>query len=459
MKNLLFEQIDKSKFMRNGKLNLFQIEHASPIDIIDFSKQSLELTSVKKLPREESVFSHSASFSLGGSRWPCVVFDCRMAYVKQLAQFAAFYSDKVYIRNFLADHVEHSNKKNLSDVRKFQKDFAEDLLILNYLRPLIKAEKIVPITAPYFCTHCLAKHSLGQKDDRRLKKALTKLIDRFNNQIKASVRMEKGLYVVDAHGPEILLEHGATVNVAEKMPVPLKKIPHIIAKIKKGKEIHLSRTALKKIGYAEYLAKKNYENINFELATAQCLNTSFLTERILHIDFLREISLDPNIEQRNQIIQKYMTCLVPFIEDIDPLEILKLRAGEEESFILFRNVLNKAINEYRKSGKNFSKRDAQAIFQDIIRPKLSLLDTRIKSAQRSLIKGVRREIIAWTGAISFGMYSGLLPDGLIAAASALGLVKIIAELTKRTMAKSDLEETIRSQDLYFLWKVRQRQKS
>src|SRR5712691_5652954 len=127
MNSLLFEQIDNSDLLVEGAPNFDAVSKMTAFDIIEFASQSRDLTSAVDLPRQSGLLTHSASFSLGGSAWPCSAVDCRLEKARQLAQFAAFYSDKVYIRNFIVDHLRHLESKKYPNEFLMQSNFANDL--------------------------------------------------------------------------------------------------------------------------------------------------------------------------------------------------------------------------------------------------------------------------------------------------------------------------------------------
>lgn len=74
--------------------------------------------------------------------------------------------------------------------------------------------------------------------------------------------------------------------------------------------------------------------------------------------------------------------------------------------------------------------------------------------KKSLVKNTASKIIGWAGAISLGWYAGLLPADLATAATALGLIKLVAELTENTLTKSITGDSIRDEPMYYLWKVK-----
>ena len=120
-----------------------RIQRASASDILDFARQSCEIASTN-LPRDVSLFSHSASLSLGCGRWPCSSIECRLEGAERLAHYAALYSDRVYIRNFFADYIEHLDSQVRPDQEKLRQVFAEDLQLLGYLKPVIEAGQSSP---------------------------------------------------------------------------------------------------------------------------------------------------------------------------------------------------------------------------------------------------------------------------------------------------------------------------
>lgn len=454
MNSLLFEQIDNSGLVKKGKVDSEAISRLTVSDIIDFVQQSVELTDATDLQGEKELFTHSASLSLGGSSWPCAYVKCRKRKAEEIAQFAAFYSDRVYIHNFLEDllHFDQDNPPDEFEL-KTQLDF--DLQVLNILRPLIEAEAIIPITIPACCPHCFAQHILKQSDELRVKKGIEHLTNRYRMETTFSLQLDKHEYILKMKGPEDLIEHGGRIRVLRNPPLQiLAKHPNVKKQIESGKEVRLSNKAIKNMHFDEDIAQDIFLNVRFELIASQCLNANFVTERTIDIDLIKNISCDRDIDRRNQIVQQHLTTLVPFLGNITTSDILRIKKGEMDAFLLFRKALNEAIDECRKQKSNFSEADACAIYQDILRPRLAHLNQKVKTARKSLVKTSATKILAWTGVITFGIYTGFLPTELAGLAKALGLTKVLAELTENLMSQRNIEKVIQNEDLYFLWKVK-----
>jgi hypothetical protein len=203
------------------------------------------------------------------------------------------------------------------------------------------------------------------------------------------------------------------------------------------------------------LAGSIFGSVVFEMAVSQVLRTSYVSDTELPVQILSAISGDRDLARRNSLVQKHLTSIVPFIGDVSPAAVVQLRKREEESFLTYRQALNKAIDDVRTQHADLKESDARAIYSDVVAPELARLDRAVRTARRDLLKDLGRSVIAWTGAISFGMYMGLLPDQLLGAAKVLGLTKILADFGTAMTKLVSSQDGIKREDLYFLWRVRQ----
>jgi hypothetical protein len=207
-------------------------------------------------------------------------------------------------------------------------------------------------------------------------------------------------------------------------------------------------------------AEEILRNVFFELLCAQCLGTSFLTERPLDIDVLSRLSEDSTLARRNQIVQKHLTTLVPFLASVRIQDLLDLRETEGDSFLAFRQALTRAIDDYRGSqNQRFNDTDASQLYGDVIEPELAKLNVTFKTAQRKLFKSSGTKMLSWVGAIAFGLFSGFIPKQLEQAAQALGLTKILAELVEQTLGATQASEEVATNSMYFLWRVQKKARS
>lgn len=462
MSHILFEQLENAGYLKDGDIVLDRVRAASWSEIVELATESAEITSAGEVERDTSAFSHSASLSLGGGRAPCVDIGCRSARVKELSQFAALYSDRVYIHNFLSDIASHAETENVEGalLDRRRASFYNDLQTLLNFRPLIEAGRVVPVTAPYnWCPHCFrarlhASPGFSAETERGLASAGHYLRTRFLSETKITLERAGQLYFADIRGPSDLLEHGFRSIEYFELPEEFRQMPEILSLLARGRKAPLSRKQAEKSRLHEEETALILENVMFELAVSQIFGTSFLTERPIHVEILRTLSSDSKQERRNEIIRKHLTTLVPFIDGADPAELLRLREQEDDSFILFRQALNRAVDEASRESSDFNERHARELYGDVLEPSLARLDVKMKSAQRALVGSSRRKISAWVGAISFGLFSGFVPSTFAAAAKVLGLTKVAADLGESALNARRSDTAIRSEDFYFLWRVR-----
>lgn len=204
----ILELLDNADLVRKGRVNIKKIRALSASQIRDFSLQSVMLTTAEEMQREKSLFSHSASVSLSGDRYPCMSLRCRLRRAIELAQFTAFYSERVYFRNFLGDYSVHENAKKFGSGDRLRQSFAEDIVIMLYLRPLVERGFLVPITPPHYCLHCLATQSFGPDADKRFKRIFNNLAIWYNKETAVSFMRTGSSHMIHFQGSDVLIDHG-----------------------------------------------------------------------------------------------------------------------------------------------------------------------------------------------------------------------------------------------------------
>ena len=228
--------------------------------------------------------------------------------------------------------------------------------------------------------------------------------------------------------PGELFEHGGTYTTYGVPPKPLGQMPRMLQRALNGETVPLAKEIRRKVKIREDLASKIFRSVIFEMAVSQVLRTSYPSETELPIQILSAISGDRDLARRNSLVQKYLTSMVPFIGELSPAAVVRLRQREQEAFLTYRQALNRAIDSVRTQRASFKESDACAIFSDAVAPELARLDRVVRLAKRDLLKDLGRSVGVWAGAITFGIYTGLLPAELLGAATVLGLTKILADI-------------------------------
>jgi hypothetical protein len=451
---LLFEFLENASLIRGSRIDKRRVLRLSASQLSDIGVQAAGLTRAEDLPREVGSMTHSATLSLGGGTDHCINVNCRLQRVDQLAQFAAFYSDRVYIHNFLSDHEPHF--EHIAPLEARRHTLLNDLTVLCRIRPLIEAGLLVPVTTTSeVCHECIALGAFGVDADKRFLRERKQLTRRFFNGMTATLDYFEGEWSLAYEGLGELFEHGGLFTSYGSPPKRLKDMPRILQRAFDGETVLLSKEVRRKVNIHADLAHQVIQSVTYEMAVSQVLQTSYLSEMELPIQILSAISGNRDLARRNSIVQKHLTSMVPFIGGLSPAAIVRLRQREQEAFFTYRQALNKAIDNVRTQRASFKETDARAIFSDVVAPELAKLDRSVRSAKRDLLKDIGRSVGVWGGAITFGIYTGFLPAELLGAAKVLGLTKILADIGQTVAKLASTRDTIKKEDLYFLWRVRQ----
>jgi hypothetical protein len=315
---------------------------------------------------------------------------------------------------------------------------------------------VVPVTTTgEVCAQCVALDAFGADADKRLLRERKQLAKRFLEEMTIALNYVDGEWSLNFQAPEELLEHGGAYMSYDAPPEPLDRMPRLLQQALRGEVVRLSRKVRLRLKRHEDFAADILASVVFEMAVSKILRTSYVSETELPIKVLSAVSGDRDLARRNSLAQKHLTSIVPFIGDASPATIVELRRREEESFLTYRQALNKAIDGVQAQRANLTESDARAIYSDVIAPELARLDRAIRTARRDLLKNLGRSVGAWAGAITFGMYTGLLPDQLMGAAKVLGLTKILADIGEAAAKLVSPRDVIKKEDLYFLWRIRQ----
>jgi len=451
----LLELLENTGLVHGSRIDERRALRLSAGHLSDLGAQAAAVTRPEDLRLEPGSLTHSATLSLGGGTEPCANLECRLRHIDQLIPFAAFYSDRVYIHNFLSNHEHEPHSGYVPSLAERRYTLLDDLQIIQRIRPLIEAGLIIPVTSTgEVCNQCIALGAFGGDADKRFARERRRLARRFFAEMSVAVEYRDGEWDIHCDAPEDLLEHGGMIISHGEPPEAIRTMPRILERALNGEHVELSRGVRRQLRQHDDAASDVFGSVVFEMAVSQVLGTSYLSDTRLPIDVLSAISGDADLARRNSLVQKHLTSLVPFLGDVSPESVIKLRQRENESFLTYRQALNRAIDDVRAQRADFTERDARAIYSDVMAPELARLDRAVKTARRDVVKDTARSVGGWSAAISFGMYTGLLPAQLLLAAKALGLTKVLADIGGAAGKLISREDAIQKEDLFFLWKVR-----
>lgn len=436
--------------------NASTISSLSLSSVVEIAQKIEEAIRVYHRPVRNPLFCHSASLALGGGAIECSNIDCRLDRINKLSRFALMYSDNVYINSFFSGYVDIDDHSHLEFLKE---NLYDDLLIVHEIRPLLD-RGYISFFSPEMdvCFACQAGEFLGESAAKRFSEEYKKLQEVYLCKMSVTCEVEGGVCYFEYDGLYPYLDHGGFYLPWRTPPSALIKRPRIIARLERGNVVPLSKSLIKELGLHVDKAHEVATNVINGIVTSGCLNTSFLTENDLHISLLNSLHEFPEIREKNNIALKHLTSLVPFVEDVALGDMVKLRQREEEAFVVYRQALDSAIGDFAASVKRFTEKDALELYNDVIAPSIATLDRKVNQAKRDLISKPLRSITGVVGAISFGILTGLVPQDMSNIAKAIGLLKIGADMIEHTMALGDKEDSVKKDQFYFLWKVKNKAK-
>src|SRR5882672_2624472 len=176
----LFELLENAQLISVSRIDERRVLRLSAGQLSDIGAEAAIVTRAEALTGEIGSMTHSATLSMGGGTQPCANLSCRIRHVDQLAQFAAFYSDRVYIHNFLSNHEHEPHSGSIPSLEERRYTFLDDLRVIGRIRPLIEAGLIVPVTSTgEVCNQCIALGAFGTDADRRFIRERRRLARRF----------------------------------------------------------------------------------------------------------------------------------------------------------------------------------------------------------------------------------------------------------------------------------------
>jgi hypothetical protein len=281
------------------------------VDITETFEQSIRS---EYHPANKAMTAHFASSSLSGDTSDCDYIGCRLNRINQLARFALMYSNKVFFKSVFTKYSCLNSNDQLSLAKI---DLYNDLRVLYEIRSLLE-QGFIQMYVPdsNSCYSCQARKFLNENAAEQLDVSYKRLVKEFLDDMRVEAALSSQGYAFSCAGSKPYFDH-AHVKIEFSAPIPLQKRPTILNKIEHGQKINLSKTLIADLGFHHDHAYQVVSNAMLGLDASSCLNTSFLTNNNLHIDFLNSLQSDYDVSRRNLIAAKHLTSIVPYIEDIN----------------------------------------------------------------------------------------------------------------------------------------------
>ncbi len=441
--------LEAEGLVANQQPNETKIASLTEVQIGDLVTRICEVTRLENLEPEVGIFSHSAAGELSGGEDVCSSISCRTLSLQKVAQFASFYSDRIYIPNFFSHLLPHGECASHENQNK---EFRDNIELLLYLSPLLDSKSVVPVWSQRQCVDC-ARKRMGSSKEMHEEDILPELMVMFERNIKVTLELDNERILATVEGP-IDLVHNGGFRTAPGLGKEISENSGIMGQLKKGEAVVLTTAQVKCTDICFEMAGALLKSVVYELGNATSLRTNFLFEKEIEATAFSRVTADIHTQQNNGLLLKHMACMVPFFPSINPGNCLELRSREPEAFVRFRGAILAALREYSKRSADFHGKDAEQIYHDIIAPQIASLDLAAKRAAKLPLKNMTRDIIAWTGIIGFGSAMGWLSSDAKTLAASIGAVNIGQSVIKSLIPDPAAIDDLKANPYYFLWKVK-----
>lgn len=390
----------------------------------------------------KSGFKFVANNDFSGGGFTCSELECRSRNLDILARNSLLYADKVYLQNWFE---RHSPFEKIVDNNRF--NLANSIGLLYKIKPLlINGYFEFCANEHHFCTNCLNELlSNGLHDfDHKSEDAIKILNKKFQKDAEFILKKNyDGKPAVFVNAPSTILEHDMVLSFNHYVPDVLKKI------YKPKKEIHLNKKELKESGLANYFSHQIIDDLQNQSYYASLLNTRYLTSREVDFEILSKLNAKEN-KSKSNLIYNNLSHSVPQINEVKYEDLIKLRKEEGEAFEVYRDSLNKLLDDFSETEPDKIK---QAL-SDVINPELHKIEKKISDSKKLLFKDLGKDVVVGSLFVGVSMFSGIIPPNLAEIVYSLGGIQYANQLSSKISDNMKNMKDVKENEFYFLWKLK-----
>lgn len=395
--------------------------------------------------KPNSNFSFIANSSLSGGRHPCANQECRNAKLNELLAFACLYADEVYIQNPF-ERVMLNGADRINDADR------QDLLsgIYNHikLRPYFKKGIIkYAQNGVSLCEYHSEKQGkpLADKIEEKHKRLYELIHDHLLDRCTLVFNVDSSEeYYIEVSGPESFVEHG---KMYFHFYDPSK---HAKSLISKGLPYTFSKQEIVGEGLLSMVINPILHDLANQEWHSVFYGTSYLCDNETQMKIAARIN-NKNGRMNSTAFDSGIKHYLPTIRSHDAKTIIQLREREGEAFQVYRDKMSSLI----KASESHNLEDLDAVFRDQVLPEINKIEQTIKNFKKNTKNSIKEKLLFGAGAVSIGLYSGILPPDIGQILVAIGGGSAVTQaLMDYNKSLKEIPE-VRKSDFYFLWKAKQ----
>ena len=393
---------------------------------------------------KSSNFTFIANSSLSGGKHPCSAPDCRFKKLSELASFSTLYADVVYIQDPFEDIFQFGTGEMLEGERH---ELIASIYNYLFLKPLIEegvvkyAQNMVAL-----CDHHGSELAAPLK--QQIESKGSKLYDAIHEYLIERCEVvfdltDEGTPFLFINGPEGMIAHGGQYFHFYK-PYPELATDYM----KKQTPVKLTKDEVRKEGILDIIISPITEDLARQEWHSSFYGSSYLCDSRTQVKLASKVN-PQEVAINSRAFEEGMKHSLPTVYSKNISSVLSLRKKEEEAFAVYRDRMRKVMTEVRGS----SEKEVVEAFQDIVLPELNLINKKVRDWKVGLRESIKEKTIFGSGAVSIGLYSGILPPNIASIVAAVGGASAVSGiLMDYNKSLKDAQEA-RKNDFYFLWKA------
>lgn len=397
----------------------------------------------RRLEKNEQ-FSFTANSALSGGSHPCASPACRYQRTESLIAFSSLYADEVYVQQPF-EGIAMRDPSSIQEVDRH--NLVAGIYAYKMLRPLIKkgvvkyAHDINPFCDYHHATLAEPLARQIEKKSKTLEAEVTRsLLESCDVTFNQSKRHSP---FFEVSGPEGVIEHGKVFFHA------FKPIPGIFKKFqKKGQTYSLSKAEIEDSGVLRLVVNPIVRDITFQEWHTALNGASYLCDNPSHIALVSSVN-NQAFAANSLAFSKALKHHLPQVYSRDPAKILELREREAEAFFVYRDKLRKLM----QGAAGWSEAEVASAFRDEVLPEINGLRKRIHDWKANARESLGEKLIFGTGAVTLGLYAGILPADIGQLVAALGGTSAAAGVLMDWNKTLKEKQQARTSDFYFLWEA------
>lgn len=430
----------QSKLKINGKNISEHVENLKRSQIEEIIGEIIEtFPGSLTLPTKNRTLFANTELSGGGH--PCMYYECRSHALDHTLRMASLYADYMIVQNPFSRLI-HSLPNDDNDLNA---EFLTSLILLLEMKPVMEAGIILLEEASLMlCLDChkelFSDSKLGVKSTYESLESI--LLQKVLDEVQFYAERDKEIESIILQGDTGLLEH-STLSIWFRDGLPPDLRPDL-----NNTKSRLSREQIEYHKLHEFITLPIADDIINNAISSKINNSRYVTSRIFDINLISEL-LEEDVRKRDKAISSIFSHNIPLYDNLPIEHILLERKREPESFNVYRNKFESAINELSSSDTD----DYLDVFNDILQPEIDRLNIHVKTSKVRLAKEFGVNVGTALAFVGIGIFTGFITPALGAAITAIGGYNFLKEVGQGSVDLLGTPDDVKEDDYYFLWKI------